>query len=477
MTPRLAPLLSALLAGCGNGAAVQGVDPPLDAGDRPLDAGDRPLGAGDRPLDAGDRPLDAGDPPLDAGDLQPAPPRPGLAEFDGLEIEQLLSLRARSRPAEPDSTNAFADSEDAASFGEALFFATNLSPKNVGCVLCHAPAKGFSQRLSYDGKGGLGFRNVPTLIGVAGQPWFFWDGRADSAWAQFPTPLEHVAELGSDRLFLAHALASDPFLTERYAVAFGPLPDLSDHDRFPSRGRPPRDGDEAAPEETAALNAAWSAMAPLDQRVVNDILVHSAKSVAAFERRLEPSDAPFDLFADALASGDLEGLALLSNEARQGAKLFIGRARCFACHSGPLLSDGEFHNVGLPPHPSIPADPGRAAAIAQVLDDPFNAAGLYSDDPDGARAQRLGSLAPNAELVLGAMRTPSLRNVAATQPYGHDGRFSTLVELLRFKLSLYGRPELGTRDPALSPIVHDEAELNALVAFLETLTSPPPVDL
>ncbi|MEZ4465875.1 MAG: hypothetical protein R3F43_15790 [bacterium] len=130
-----------------------------------------------------------------------------------------------------------------------------------------------------------------------------------------------------------------------------------------------------------------------DQRAAADlVLVNAGKALAAFERRLLSFDAPFDRYLAALAARDADGLAALTDSARRGLALFVGDAGCVACHRGPALSDGDFHDIGLPPIAGRPVDPGRSGALADVRADPRNAAGRYSDDPAGDRALRLGDL-------------------------------------------------------------------------------------
>jgi cytochrome c peroxidase len=117
-------------------------------------------------------------------------------------------------------------------------------------------------------------------------------------------------------------------------------------------------------------------------------------------------------------------------------------------------------------------DAGRAVAIAEVLADRFNAAGPHSDDPGGPRAARLAGLVAGPE-TLGAFRTPTLRNLALTAPYLHDGRYETLAEVVRYKTTLPDTPAVGALDPALRPYPATAAEIDDLVAFLNALTAPP----
>ena len=162
---------------------------------------------------------------------------------------------------------------------------------------------------------------------------------------------------------------------------------------------------------------------------------------------------------------------------RPDPKLFVGRGRCELCHSGPDFTDGEFHNVGLPVLAGLAADRGRAQGIRELKTNPFNAAGRYSDRPHGEKAKRLAFLPTPTKDVLGAFKTPSLRNVARTAPYLHDGRFATLRQVVQFyadgRKASHGRL-IGEREGTLDLIAHfTPSEVADLVAFLKTLNSAP----
>lgn len=401
-----------------------------------------------------------------AADAAPPPAPVGFEEFDEGALARLRTLSLAGGPPD-DTSNRFAENDAAATLGQRLFFAPTLSPRGLDCAFCHRPEGMFSSALSYDGAGGLGFRNAPSLVGVAWQRWFFWDGRADSAWAQVSGPLEAADELGTNRVRLARDLGAEPRLRDEYEALFGPLPDLRDSARFPADAKP-----SAAPEE-AALDAAWRSMEPEDQAAVNGVLANVGKALAAYERRLVGGTSAFDAFLRAVEARDSAAAALYPEAARRGLGLFIGRAGCFACHSGPTLSDGEFHNLGLESlEPRVPLDPGRREGAALALADPFNALGAFSDDRAGAGARRLRALVVDDSLE-GRFRTPSVRNVALTGPWGHDGRFRALADVVRFKSDADSVPGLGVRDPLLQPLGLTDDEVADLVAFLESLTDAP----
>jgi cytochrome c peroxidase len=372
-------------------------------------------------------------------------------------------------PADP--TNGVADSALAAALGQFLFFDTRLSANGeVACATCHQPARGFSDGRALAKGLAAGRRNTPSLLNVALNHWFFWDGRADSLWSQALQPLEGPREAGGDRLNIAHLVAADAALGAAYQRVFGALPPLADTGRFPPHGRP--DPDPGSP-----MAEAWQAMTMADRTAVNRVFSNLGKAIEAYERKLISGAAPFDTYVEGRRIGDSSKEAALSPAAARGLKLFVGAANCHACHTGPALSDGEFHNLGLPLLPGEEPDPGRAGGMRLLRADVFNAASPFSDEPAGTAKLRLGIL-PAPQSQLGAFKTPSLRNVALTAPYMHDGRFADLPEVLEF----YAAPKaasplnlVGTRDANLTLVPHLTTEESAdLVAFLQALTGTPP---
>jgi cytochrome c peroxidase len=152
-----------------------------------------------------------------------------------------------------------------------------------------------------------------------------------------------------------------------------------------------------------------------------------ARALASFVRTLRSGGSAFDRFRN----GERDALP---DDARRGLTLFTGRAGCSSCHAGPNLTDGDFHNTGIATSSS---DPGRF--------------GLTRDPAD-----------------VGAFRTPSLRDVAVTAPYMHDGSISTLEEVIDF-YDAGGRanPNLDTR---VRPLRLTEAERREMVVFLRSLS-------
>ncbi len=165
-----------------------------------------------------------------------------------------------------------------------------------------------------------------------------------------------------------------------------------------------------------------------------------ARALAAYVRRLVLGDSPVDRFR----AGEFEAL---DDEARAGLWFYESRGGCWRCHGGPNFSDEDFHNTGvgaLPGADGVPVpEPGRAA---------------HSGDP----ADR------------GRFKTPTLRGVAHSAPYMHDGSLATLAEVIEFyRLGGRANPNL---DPRLAPLEMSASDARNLIAFLRALSAegPPP---
>ena len=341
-------------------------------------------------------------------------------------------------PLAPDPSNAVADDPRAAQLGQYLFFDAGLSQNGrVSCATCHEPERAFSDgKPVFEGLG-RGERNSPTLWNVAYQRWFFWDGRADTLWSQALGPLASPLEMGATpKSVLAH-LCGDAELRAAYEALFGALPA------------------ESAGEA--------------GERVLVDL----GKCFEAFERRLVTRSSPFDRYVAALRANDAEAAARYPAAARRGLALFDGRAGCRSCHPGPLFSDGEFHNLGVPRRGG-PSDPARFAGIGTLLASRYRCDGRFSDAPRNAQAEELAALVRSSE-SWGAFRTPSLRNVARSAPYMDRGQFATLREVLEFYSELKEAVPAGHHgETVLKPLHLAPPELDDLLAFLETLSDDPP---
>ncbi|MBZ9708440.1 c-type cytochrome [Mesorhizobium sp. ESP7-2] len=379
----------------------------------------------------------------------------GKPDFSDAEKKTIASLALNTLPTlKPDTTNRFADVPAAAALGSTLFFDVGMSRDGtVSCSTCHKIDRQFQDDLPQAVGVGRTNRRTMPLAGVARDPWFFWDGRRDSLWAQALTPLENPLEQAGNRTAYAHYMKTR--FGERYERIFGPLPDLP--------GIPPN----ASPLGSDAERAAWNAMSGAQRDAVNRIFANIGKAIAAFERSIEPAPTRFDRFALDLATGaEPTGDAAFSQEEILGLKLFIGKANCVTCHNGPRFSDNGFHNTGVPPVAGLPADRGRVDAVAQVEADPFNCFGAYRDG-DASACGELRFMVKDAPELVRAYKTPSLRGAATRPPYMHAGQFSSLDEVVAHYAKAAPSVE-GTSE--IHPLELSDRERAALVAFLKTLS-------
>ena len=392
-----------------------------------------------------------------------APQVAAVPELTPAERERVLTFSPLPPPPR-DPTNAYEEDPLAARLGQALFFDRRLSKNGtISCAHCHDPARGWSDGRERAQGLDLVPRHAPTLWNVAQNRWFFWDGRKDSLWSQALAPLEDPAEHGGSRLQHAHLVAEDGRHRDAYERVFGSLPDLSDPERFPPRGRPV----PGVPEHPYAR--AWNGMSATDRDAVDRVFANLGEALAAYERRIVSRRAPFDVFVEGLRENDAAKRAALAPAAVRGLRLFLGKARYHTCHDGPHFGDLEFHDDRVPPlDPLDEPDLGRYAGIALVLDDPFNGLGRFSDDPEAGRT-RLAYLA-RTNHNLRELKTPTLRNVAVTGPYMHQGQFATLAEVVRFYSTLDGALAPHAEEKLVEPLGLSAQEQSDLVAFLESLT-------
>jgi len=218
-------------------------------------------------------------------------------------------------------------------------------------------------------------------------------------------------------------------------------------------------------------------MTEQDRDLVNNAFVVIGKAIAAYEATLQHQRSRFDkwatrLFNPATMPGELSN-ATLSTKEQAGLRLFLDlpRTQCLRCHNGPLMSNLGFHNVATAePAPGANGshDFGRMLGLQSVLVDPFNCSGSYSDatnkDCKHLRFARRQNL---SETIDGAFKVPSLRNLAATAPYFHDGRFQTLENVIdHYRNQLVNDP---LRVSEVPDIELTDSERDQLVAFLKTL--------
>jgi cytochrome c peroxidase len=385
----------------------------------------------------------------------------GQTRWSDEELTTLRSLWIGSLPPLPaDPSNQYADDERAAVLGQKLFFDTRFSSNGeVACATCHLPDNLFQDGIPLSHGVGTTNRRAMTIVGTAYSPWFFWDGRKDSQWAQALGPMESAVEHGSNRTFYAHLIAEK--YADEYTALFGPLPELSS---LPLNAGPVADS-------KAAAN--WAAMSKPDQEAVTRIYVNMGKSIAAYERLLVPGKSRFDQYVEAVIDHDSQSAsAILTSDEIAGLKLFIGEAHCTNCHNGPLFTNNDFHNTGIPAAKDLPEDVGRFKGAGQVLVDEFNCLSSYSDAQPEQCAELNFLVAEDNDLIR-QFKPPSLRNVAERGPYMHAGQFVTLEEVLHHYNTA---PEAPSGHSELEPLNLSEEQLGQIIAFLKTLSAPLHVD-
>ncbi|CAB3628837.1 hypothetical protein LMG26696_00540 [Achromobacter pulmonis] len=295
--------------------------------------------------------------------------------------------------------------------GQMLFFDTRLSRKGqVSCASCHQPQRAFTDGLPLAvGEDKLmGRRRSTPLYAAPFAPSLFWDGRAASLKKQVMGPLHDPREMNHDAAGAVARLRETDMYPARFLEAFG-----------------------GAPAAQASVASTPTSVIDADRL---------ARALAAYVASLRPEKTRFDDFlagrAEALDDTELLGL-----------HLFRTQARCMNCHNGPLLTDHQFHNIGLSFYGRRNQDLGRYEATRDPAD-------------------------------LGKFRTPSLRNVAQAGPWMHNGLFPDLRGLLRMYNAGMGReaPPADPPDPYaprksehIKPLDLSPAEIDALLAFLKTL--------
>ncbi len=381
-------------------------------------------------------------------DGAPPPPLTVPTKKDGLfypnEWDLLHDMTLPGAPP-PDTTNAKAEDPAAAALGKRLFSDASLSPSgSVSCATCHAPNKLFQDGLSVSEGVAHTDRNAPALALAAHQRWQFWDGRADTQWMQALLPIEDAKEYAASRLFAAHRIF-DAYAAD-YQAVWGTLPPLGDTARFPPAGKP---GD-----------AAYDKMPGADQILVTRVFVNIGKSIAAYERTLRVKPNRFDAYV----AGDA---AALTGPEKNGLSVFF-RLGCAQCHWGPRLSDDAFHATRFPTgRADGKADVGRQDGQALLVQSPFLSSGPYSDDRNVAHALGIGI----DQGMVGAFKTPTLRGITGTAPFGHGGKLQTLDDVVTLYsqggLAATDRRAAGVAPPWL--VTFDHNAKGALLPFLRVM--------
>jgi len=354
-----------------------------------------------------------------------------MIDFSDAERRQILRHGPWPLAWSPDPSNRVSGQRAAIEFGRELFFESRLSGTGtVRCSTCHLEAFAFQDGRVTGAALGVVERNTPSVLDVRLRRWFGWDGANDSLWSQSVRPLLDPREMNSSAAHIGRLLRTDPDLRRHYQAAFGTVPGTDD---------------EA-------------------------LLVDVGKALAAFQETLISGRSPFDDFRDALARDDDKAAARYSLAAQRGLRIFIGRGNCSLCHFGANFTNDEFADVGIPFFVAPgKVDPGRHGGIAKLKQNRFNLLGPHNDDP--TRRTATGTRHVEAQhRNFGEFRVPSLRNVARTAPYMHNGRLAMLRDVVKH----YSEIDLDRLhvdgEQILKPLRLPENEIDDVVAFLESLT-------
>ena len=333
------------------------------------------------------------------------------------QATEIVSPSLLGLPTPPASHNS-PESRAQVALGKRLFFDARLSADGkIRCTSCHQPEKAFSDglRVSQGLGGRTGTRNAPSLINVVFASSLFWDGRRDTLETQALDPFLNPNE---------HGLASVDALVEKVRA------DETYRDAFVS----------AFGHDKPAISAERIRLA-----------------IAAYLRTLVAGGSSADRYLYGWEKNALTPAAV------RGLELFRGRAGCAECHvigaHDALLSDGKFHSLGVGME-DIRAHLAELATRAMRREAPLDHTVLQ----DGELAELGRFLITRDPHDIGKFKTPSLRNVALTAPYMHNGRVATLEEAV--EREIYYRGLTTNR-----PLIVTPNEKEDLVAFLRSLTS------
>ena len=311
--------------------------------------------------------------------------------------------------------------------GQRLFFDAHLSADGtIACSTCHDPARAFTDGKAVSaGIGGrVGQRNSPTVLNALYNATQFWDGRAATLEQQAALPIVNSVEMGQPNLDAAVAsIAAIPQYRQAFQSAFGTAPNGTD----------------------------------------------LVRAIAAYERTQVAFDSPFDHYI----AGERDAI---DPAARRGWELFNGRARCNKCHAlsdktrdTTNFTDNDFHNIGvlIVRHNVVALAKQARQMLASADAAAVDRAAIQTD------MSALGRfLVTKKESDIAAFKTPNLRNLLLTAPYFHDGSQATLWDVIDHynKGAGLNNPYL---DEDIVPLALDERDIDDLVAFMASLTSPP----
>lgn len=391
-----------------------------------------------------------------------------------------FSLDSLSRPPPLNPSNLVGNQPEAKQLGKRLFFDASLSANGkISCSSCHQPELNFTDgKVLAQGMGTL-TRHSPSLLGVAYQSWFYTDGRRDSLWSQAITPFESLHEMGTTRVAVVKYVLNHPDYKKMYKDVFGSV-------SFEPQQLP----NKAGPYGNAIEKKNWRYLSANLKHQVNHTFANIGRVLAAYERDILPSSGRLEAFLrdiknqkESIVNTRLTHVKLthsqpdnyqitsnkLSHDEQKGLKLFIDakKTQCLKCHNGPLFTNGEFHNIGTATLTGRHLDMGRMIGLQAVFSDEFNCYGAYSQiRQDKCLALRFVNREDSHSASLGAFKVPTLRGLAKTAPYGHNGRFLTLKELMDHYRA---PPERNIYNHELIPLDLSDTEIHQLIAFLNVL--------
>lgn len=318
--------------------------------------------------------------------------------------------------------------------GDMLFSDERFSTtKEVSCATCHLPEKAFTDaplKVSEGINQLTGTRNAPTVINAVYATTLFWDGRSPSLEDQALHPFVNPVEMGlKDHQPILQIVRADPDYQKQFQAVFG------------------KSGQDITMTEVT-------------------------QAIAAFERTVISGNSPFDRW---FYGGEEDTLTAAQ---KRGYNLFVNEGRCVSCHvieqTQATFTDNLFHNIGVGIN-DIQAEVPKLAG--EFLQAEASASEVDVQVLTDKRTSELGRFAISRNFDgLGAFRTPTLRNIAATAPYMHDGSLATLKEVVEHYnnggVTNEGDPVNDFLSGGIRPLNLSEAQIDDLVAFMESLTSP-----
>jgi len=444
----------------------------------------------------------------------------GCGEVDGFTADQWAQIE-KMEPLKgappPNPFNNRSDDDTLAKLGQMLFFDKDVAEaikvagpsgnigdiRKVACVTCHGTAY-FTDARPGPISEGISYltTNTGDMLNLAWYDWTLSTGRFDSlvehgttVWGTSATPIAQARFLYVKYLAEYNNAFPDTPLDPRLG-----LPTTDPNSVYPLTGGP-----KSSP---SAPDGPFEMMPQDAQNNISQIRANLGRLFDTYPRKLLTPESPFQKYVRD------RDFSQLTPTAKQGLALFIGKAACNECHTGPTLTDNQFHNVGVPNLDFIPntttaitPNRGRAGAMQAILTNLatvqanpeapliFNGAGMYSDnqalglqrllDVQTQDQQHCVTRDPKSnactlydETLEGAFRTMSLLNVAQTAPYFHSGTVTSLEDVVRQYNAGGGPPGtyVGTVSPKIRPLLLTETEIAELVEFLGTLTGVSPAD-